>query len=502
MTAHPPFPPSRRTFLGGVGATSGVLTLLPARALANPDAWHVAYPGTTTNDEAQEFIEQLVEQMGPDVAKKLSVVMFKGQPTVVYDRSHLSYAADKARVQPVVDRHNEILQTAFDSTETFAIAIRAGELKVSYNIRYGEPTTREGLEPRWEIVSSMLGPGVAKALVIEQLSDETHQLVYRRLGDQESTAQVARHHSDLLRKKGIEAVATPDGYLPIVADGSTTSTPTVAATKAKSESAGLRSATSTLSAEINTYIKGLRQKGQVSGVERTSWLVYDLEADQTLAAINADLPRQAASMIKPYVALAFMHEVARGRLSYGPRSRGHHEKMIQVSNNPSTNWMMEQVGSPSKVNQLLHSNYGELVKHLRVVERIPSNGRTYRNLASMSDHGRFLRALWFDRLPQSKELKRVMNLPGSDRLYRGVPEIPTGTAVYNKTGTTARCCGDMGILVARKRDGGRYPYILAAVIDRTESTSSYTSWQRQRSNVIRGVSGLVYRWLRERHGLA
>ncbi len=43
----------------------------------------------------------------------------------------------------------------------------------------------------------------------------------------------------------------------------------------------------------------------------------------------------------------------------------------------------------------------------------------------------------------------MMSLHGIDRLYTDVPSVPEGTRVYNKTGSTAMCCGDMGILVAR-----------------------------------------------------
>jgi beta-lactamase class A len=94
-----------------------------------------------------------------------------------------------------------------------------------------------------------------------------------------------------------------------------------------------------------------------------------------------------------------------------------------------------------------------------------------------------------------------MNLPSTDRLYHGVPDIPAGTAVYNKTGTTAMCCGDMGVLVAQRADGQRVPYIMVGVIERSRRTTSYTSWSRARGDVIREVSGITYRYLREQYGL-
>ena len=193
--------------------------------------------------------------------------------------------------------------------------------------------------------------------------------------------------------------------------------------------------------------------------------------------------------------------MSEGRITYGPQSTDHMEKMIRNSSNTSTNWLMDQVGGPRAVHRLLYRHYDDLFDSLKVVEHIPRDGRTYRNIASAADHGRLLRAIWRDRVPYSRELKRVMNLPGPDRLYYNVPAIPVGTAVYNKTGSTARCCGDMGILVARKRGGGSRAYIVVAIIERATRTQSYTAWIQRRGDVIRQVSGLTYRWLRDEHDL-
>ena len=128
-------------------------------------------------------------------------------------------------------------------------------------------------------------------------------------------------------------------------------------------------------------------------------------------------------------------------------------------------------------------------------------GRTYRNRASATDYGRFLRAAWFDKLPRSAEMLRYMNLPGRDRLYDGAPSIPVGTLVYNKTGSTSMLCGDMGILAAKKRAGGRLPYVVVGIIEKQSRTSHYTSWIGSRSSVIRKVSDMSYQHVKGVHGL-
>jgi beta-lactamase class A len=93
-----------------------------------------------------------------------------------------------------------------------------------------------------------------------------------------------------------------------------------------------------------------------------------------------------------------------------------------------------------------------------------------------------------------------MALPGRDRLYYGTT-IPRGTLVYNKTGTTARLCGDMGILVTKTRKGTVYPYVIVGIIERKSRAADYGQWMASRSRVIREVSNLVYEGLKKDHQL-
>ena len=177
------------------------------------------------------------------------------------------------------------------------------------------------------------------------------------------------------------------------------------------------------------------------------------------------------------------------------------ERMIQHSSNRSTNWVMRHVGGPQAVQALLEKHYPAIFKDLHLVEYIPRGGRTYRNKASISDYSRFLYALWNNELPAASEIKRLMALPGADRLYTGVEDLPAGTQVYNKTGSTSRVCGDMGILIVKGENGKRYPYILIGVIEKQNRARPYTTWIRSRGDVIRNVSNLVYQDIAERHNL-
>ena len=56
----------------------------------------------------------------------------------------------------------------------------------------------------------------------------------------------------------------------------------------------------------------LRRTGRLAANECTAWLVYDFTSQRYLASINAGLPYQSASMIKPFIALAFFNKVREG----------------------------------------------------------------------------------------------------------------------------------------------------------------------------------------------
>ena len=252
---------------------------------------------------------------------------------------------------------------------------------------------------------------------------------------------------------------------------------------------------------IEDYIKECRRIGKISQYERTSWVVYDFTTDKKLVSINEDAPMQAASMIKPLVALAYFHEVANKRLNYDKNSKSMLERSVQKSDNYATNWIMERLGGPKKVHQILKRNYGGILINTSIVEYIPAGGGTYLNMASAHDYSRFLYAMWNDKLPYSKELKRLMGLSKRDRLYDKAKDVPRGTLIYDKTGSTAKLCGDMGILVAKGKDGKQYPYIIVGIIERDDRTNYYSNWISSRGNIIRQVSNVTYRYMKRIHNL-
>lgn len=264
-----------------------------------------------------------------------------------------------------------------------------------------------------------------------------------------------------------------------------------------------------LQAKVNAYVQGLRIAGRIEPDEETSWSVYDFTTSAKLVSINEEVPRQAASMIKPFVAQAYFyrHSVDPTSYPYSDDVERLMTHMIRHSSNWATNELIARTSDkprslrPKEVERVLRSNAGGIFRQVEIVEYIPRGGRTYRNKASARDYSRFLYALWHDELPQSQEMKHLMGLPNADRIRPSSAADPSGCEVLDKTGSTAHLCGNMGIVVAQGSDGREYPYTMIGIIEKRERPGSYGHWIRDRGNVIREVSELVYTELRKLHPL-
>ena len=265
-----------------------------------------------------------------------------------------------------------------------------------------------------------------------------------------------------------------------------------------------------LQRQVTDLVQRLKAAGSIGADERTSWSIYDFSSGNKLVAINEDAPRQAASMIKPFVAQAYFYQVqnSRGRLRYSEDIRDTMERSIRRSSNQATNELIELVSrnqaqrGPKDVESVLKTNGPGIFQQTRIVEKIPTSGKTFRNLASANDYSRFLISLWQNRLPYSQDLRALMALPNHDRICQGVDSMPPSVRVYDKTGSTSQLCGDMGIIEAQDLYGNRIPYVFVGIIERPTSASNYGTWITRRSNAIRAVSNLVYLEMKDRYRLA
>lgn len=523
-------PTSKKIIRPSLRRTAITLFLLPlllfsvdSKATAVPDnsRYDVLYIWDADLRNLQDYKEELESQLGGEVSKDLHLIQRGDRYGIIYDCNTTALAAAKLAI-----RHSVIL----DKVELGdARAIRDEDYHELYNVSYGHGPNLAALTEQYQTIYRNLGAEVGKDLFIEKSADGKFTLIYRRQTDKPSTMDVARLHAKLLAKTGISASITREENNEVVFGESSLldheekdakgapaqavpESPLGKKPKTAAEPVPVLSgdtkkclprtvtASGTLEKQVKEYLDGLRGKGLVAKDERTGWLAIDLTKGETIVDINVDSPYQAASMIKPFIALAYFHRLQKGELTYTAAARSKMEAMIQRSDNGATNWVLKQVGGPKAAQKILRTHYGQLLRETSIVEYIPGGGKTYRNKASVKDYGRFLVALWRKELPHDDELRRLMALPGRDRIYCGT-SIPQGTLVYNKTGTTAKLCGDMGILAPKGQNGRRYPYVIVGIIEKQRSASNYGHWAMARGNVIRQVSSMIYQEMKANYNL-
>jgi len=383
-----------------------------------------------------------------------------------------------------------------------------------YHISFARASNPGSLKGDYARLKRGLGAQAGDKLVVEKIDSRQYAIVYRCWESKAAALRIARQHAVLLRQRSgspalIAAVDRPVvGAANMVLDdqqgASRDVQPQDVSPGKKQLGRQGQSLRPEVAAGLNTRMEAFLQeeirKGKIQPQVRTGWAAYDLTTNTYLVSFNLYRSFQAASMIKPFVALAFFHQAGKGKISYTPQHRQMMEAMIQHSSNIATNWFIRQLGGPARCEALLKKEYGQLVGQIRIKEYIPPDGRTYQNSIQPSGYIQFLKALWSYQLPNSKEMLRVMSLPGPDRLVYGA-EVPGNTEVYNKTGTTAHLCGDMGILVARSKDGRKVPYAVVGIVERPSKAADYKQWMHASGDVIRDFSSLVYEEMKRKHDL-
>lgn len=480
---------TRREFLEKALLATGIV-FIPSivNAEDNSGKFDISYIWHKDLEAILDYQRDVEGALGED-SRRLEIVKGKsGKYGLIYDFDGNKNDAIKLAIK----QRRKLVTNGLDA----AVIISDTGYNQLYNVTYGVGPNLERLKQDFVTVNNMLGDGVGKELFIEQRPDNQYALVYRRRGDKQPTLEAAQRHDGLLASKGIHASITRENNNDVVYGESSEieeKEPTIVKKKTKEKP------THALEQKVKEHISYLRKKGKLSNDETIAISVYDLSSDQKLVSINEEIPLECASMVKPFVALAFFHKVHEGHLKYTSDDKKNMEKMIQRSSNHSTNELFDRVGGFSEVNRILHSNYGNIFKQTKVVEKIPEGGQTYKNKASAHDYSRFLYTLTEDKLPSSREIKRLMALPKRDRVYTGVPNIPSGTLVYGKTGTTGKLCGDMAVLAPLDKEGNRHYYTVIGIIEKEKKTNSYGHWEHSRGNIIREVSGMAYDFLTQKY---
>ena len=272
---------------------------------------------------------------------------------------------------------------------------------------------------------------------------------------------------------------------------------------------------------INEQMTRERENNEILRDTKTSWIVYDRFNNHLEASINGNIGRQAASMVKPFIALAYLHSIQHGNLAYDNLARFHMEKMISESDNWSTNWVMQKIGGPNSVQKILQDYYGNIFKKVQIkdyepldlkeriktgilkFDNVPSGTDFYANTAAANDYRRFLEAIMNKEVYGWQEIKRLMSMPKKDRIITGTNNIPEGTIVWDKTGTHGRVCGNFGYVEAMGEDGGTKPYTFIGIIEKPirVEDQDYNIWKDVCESAMRRISDKVYLFMQKKNNL-
>lgn len=112
---------------------------------------------------------------------------------------------------------------------------------------------------------------------------------------------------------------------------------------------------------------------------------------------------------------------------------------------------------------------GSIGDCFKVVEKIPLGGRSYQNIASLSDILNFLGEVY--RLNPSFENESstlgLMSIDKNRRLTpRGDKSQPEGAVIANKTGTTGYTCADSAVVKSKDYKGDDKAYSIVIAVTR------------------------------------
>lgn len=250
---------------------------------------------------------------------------------------------------------------------------------------------------------------------------------------------------------------------------------------------------------LENEILHLRASRHLLPGDEISLQLFDLNSKILLADINANVIRNAASLIKLYVMLAVFEAIARQELQETAEIERYLYRMIAVSDNGATNALILRLGQGDALQGLTTVN--AMVRKMgfsgtRLKELIPDGGKTYANQTSVADTTLFFRLLYEQKLINpyySQKMKDILVKNIHDRIK--TPQIKEdGVAVADKTGYVRGLNGDCGIVYQGSLKNGS-DYALSIIIE-NKSRPAAGSWGRKKSGVIRHLSNRIYQTLK------
>ncbi len=259
-----------------------------------------------------------------------------------------------------------------------------------------------------------------------------------------------------------------------------------------------------LETSIRMYLRDLHRCRILLRYDRARVLVYDYRRCK-LVAIRQNTRTSAASLIKPFVMFGvYYRERQRGYRAYEfpRRLQRHVNRMMRVSNNYSTNYLIRHyLGDGSARRGLNYLN--KLIRRFgytrtRFLEMIPRGGRTYRNYTSARDLSKLLFHIYRNKAVSRTFSKKMMKVMVHSRDNRG--KTPYLRYQYDiraatKTGYTRRTNGVAGIVL--DGDGLRHSAVYNFVIILSRPLirgANEWKWRRATTPIIQRISEMTYRY--------
>lgn len=281
----------------------------------------------------------------------------------------------------------------------------------------------------------------------------------------------------------------------------------------------------TLNQTIQGIVSGAREDKILpkTAIEKTAWSVYDLRDHKSLWDINENESMRAASMIKPFVVLAYLSlhpvptpeekEKLQFMIDYNPdkiEQKDWYKKLpawsVYSKANALTTEIMKTIGTPEEILNTLKTktiNKGtssipllpdSSTNGIHLEETIRTDGKTYKNTLTTKSIVEFYRHLYENRdIEPYATLLSFLKTPKRDSIADKT-NIPWIYPVASKSGTTglARCDG--GIIFAKDPDGKAHPYIFVGMFSRSDGNpyKNYTKNSKERADISREISSQVY----------
>ena len=219
-----------------------------------------------------------------------------------------------------------------------------------------------------------------------------------------------------------------------------------------------------------------------------------------LVDINGNVVRNAASLIKHFVMLAVYDSISRQELQETPEIEHQLNRMIAVSDNGATNWLIRRLGKGDSLQGIIGIN--ALMGKLGFFGHSSPGAysRWRKNLCQSNlrhDTTLFFRLLYEQKLvsPQySQKMNDILLKNIHDRI-RTQQIKQDGVAVADKTGYVRGLNGDCGIVYQKSQNGGCNDYVLSIFIE-NKNRPSDGGWGKRKSAVIRYLSDRIYQNLK------